>query len=99
MSTTQDYQPYVAGPFRWRLALRPLDLSDWIQIGDDYDHEMDAKADVLRDHHGTVVAVVDGIEEEAAEVLRHVADHLCATWPITCAPRGPSGSLVRAITS
>ena len=81
MSTVPDYQPYVAGPFRWRLALRPLDLSDWIQIGDDYDHEMDAKAVVLRDHHDTVVAVVDGIEEEAAEVLRHLADHLCATRP------------------
>ena len=81
MSTTQDYQPYMAGPFRWRLALRPLDLSDWIQIGDDYDHEMDAKAVVLHEHHETVVAVVDDIEEEAAEVLRHLVDHLCATRP------------------
>jgi hypothetical protein len=76
-----DYQPYVAGPFRWRLALRPLDLSDWIQIGDDYDHEMAAKTDVLRDHHDTVVATIDGIEPEAAEILEHLCDHLCATRP------------------
>lgn len=81
MSITPDYQPYIAGPFRWRLALRPLELSDWIQIGDDYDHEMDAKASVLRDHHRTAVAHIDGIEPEAAEVLRHLCDHLCDTWP------------------
>ena len=76
-----DYQPYVAGPFRWRLALRPLDLSDWIQIGDDYDHEMDAKREVLRDHHSTVVATIDGIEPECAEILSELAAHLCATRP------------------
>jgi hypothetical protein len=81
MTSTPDYQPYVAGPFRWRLALRPLDLSDWIQFGDDYDHEMDAKAAVLREHHDTVVAVLDDIEEEAAEVLRNLAEHLCVTRP------------------
>jgi hypothetical protein len=80
-TTTPDYQPYVAGPFRWRLAWRPLDLTDWIQIGDDYDHEMAAKTDVLRDHHDTVVATIDGIEPEAAEILEHLCDHLCATRP------------------
>ena len=80
-TTTPDYQPYVAGPFRWRLALRPLDLTDWIQIGDDYDHEMAAKTVVLRDHHDTVVATIDGIEPEAAEILEHLCDHLCATRP------------------
>lgn len=81
MIVAPDYQPYVAGPFRWRLALRPLDLADWIQIGDDYDHEMDAKDVVLRDHHDTVVAVIDGIEDEAAEVLRHLCEYLCVSRP------------------
>ena len=81
MTTAPDYQPYVAGSFRWRLALRPLDLTDWIQIGDDYDHEMAAKTVVLRDHHDTVVATIDGIEPEAAEILEHLCDHLCATRP------------------
>jgi hypothetical protein len=63
------------------LALRPLDLTDWIQIGDDYDHEMATKTVVLRDHHDTVVATIDGIEPEAAEILEHLCDHLCATRP------------------
>ena len=60
-----DYQPYVAGSFRWRLALRPLDLDDWIQIGHDYDHEMDRKSWVLDNHYDTAVAVLPGIEHEA----------------------------------
>lgn len=81
MNVAPDYQPYVAGPFRWRLALRPLDLSDWIQIGDDYDHEMDAKREVLREHHRTVVATIDGTEPEGAEVLGELAAHLCRTRP------------------
>jgi len=76
-----DYQPYVAGSFRWRLGLRPLDLSDWIQIGDDYDHEMDRKADVLRDNYDTVVRVLPGIEPESAEILEALVEQLCAQWP------------------
>jgi hypothetical protein len=35
----------------------------------------------LRDHHDTVVATIDGIEPEAAEILEHLCDHLCATRP------------------
>ncbi|MEY3053679.1 MAG: hypothetical protein RL550_202 [Actinomycetota bacterium] len=76
-----DYQPYVAGAFRWRLALRPLDLTDWIQIGDDYDHEMDAKNRVLRDHHSTVFAAIPGVEPESAEVLTTLVDHLVTQFP------------------
>jgi len=78
---TPDYQPYVAGTFRWRLALRPLDLDDWIQIGHDYDHEMDRKSWVLANHHDTAVAVIPGIEPEAAEVLHSIVDHLVSLWP------------------
>lgn len=76
-----DYQPYVAGAFRWRLALRPLELSDWIQIGDDYDHEMDAKARVLGEHYGTVFQALPGTEIEGAEVLLALVDHLVAHHP------------------
>lgn len=79
--TSPDYQPYVAGPFRWRLALRPLELSDWIQIGDDYDHEMDAKARVLGEHYDTVFQALPGTENEGAEVLVVLVDHLVEHHP------------------
>ena len=79
--TAPDYQPYVAGSFRWRLGLRPLELADWIQIGDDYDHEMDQKRRVLDRHPSTAVGVIDGIEPEAEEVLAAIVDHLVVHRP------------------
>ncbi len=79
--SSPDYQPYVAGAFRWRLALRPLELADWIQIGDDYDHEIDAKNRVLRSHPSTVFAVVPGVEPESVEVLTTLVDHLVEHFP------------------
>lgn len=79
--TTPDYQPYMGGAFRWRLALRPLELVDWIQIGDDYDHEMDAKSRVLRDFPSTVFAAIPESEIEGDEVLTTLVDHLVEHYP------------------
>lgn len=76
-----DYQPYVAGSFRWRLALRPLELADWIQIGDDYDHEMDQKARVLSAHNETVFRALPGTDAEGADVLVALVDHLVEHFP------------------
>jgi hypothetical protein len=63
------------------LALRPLDLADWIQIGDDYDHEMDLKAQVLDAHYHTVFHALPGTEGEGAEVLLAIVDHLVESFP------------------
>ena len=76
-----DYQPYVAGPFRWRLGLRPLDLDDWIQLGPDADGQLATKRAVLARHAGTAVAVLDGIEDEADEVLDALVTHLVGRAP------------------
>ena len=65
-----DYQPYQGGAFRWRLGLRALDLADWIQIGPAYERDMATKRDILARHPGTVLSFVQGIQEEASEVLR-----------------------------
>ena len=43
---TRPYAPWVGGPFMWRLGLRPLDLADWIELGDDYVAELATKATV-----------------------------------------------------
>ena len=76
-----DYQPYLAGPFRWRLGLRPLEIEDWIQIGPDYTHEMALKRDVLERFPSTVLCHLDDAEPEAREVLDDLVAHLCNTWP------------------
>ena len=81
MNIQADYQPYLAGAFRWRLALRPLDLAHWIEIGDDYDHEMDAKNSIFSKNFSTANAFQPNTEDEAAEVLINLVEHLVATWP------------------
>ena len=81
MNIQPDYQPYLAGAFRWRLALRPLDLAHWIEIGDDYDHEMDAKNSIFSKNFSTANAFQPNTEDEAAEVLINLVEHLVATWP------------------
>ena len=49
-----QYAPWVGGPFMWRLGLRPLDLADWIELGDDYVADLAVKATVRREHPDTV---------------------------------------------
>jgi len=76
-----DYQPYVAGQFRWRLALRPLEVDNWIEMGEHYEGDMALKKRVMAAHPKTVLATMPGIEPEAAEVLSTLSDHLCVRFP------------------
>lgn len=76
MATTLPYAPWMAGPFRWRLGLRPLDPAAWLEPGADHAVQLAAKAAVLADHHETAVVVADDVEAEAREVLEAVLDHL-----------------------
>jgi hypothetical protein len=80
-SAAPRYRPYQAGPFRWRLGLRPLDVADWIEIDDRYDLDLAEKARVLAQHGSTAFAAIDGIEHEAAEVLDTLVRHLRTRWP------------------
>ncbi len=71
--------PYVAGPFRWRLGLRPLDLDDWIRVDEGALTEWHHKLHVLERHRSTAMGWLPGVEPEASEirdvVLEHVARH------------------------
>jgi hypothetical protein len=81
MTSAPPYRPYVGGAFRWRLGLRPLDLADWIEFGDDADRQLADKARVCEQHHDTAFAVIDGIEPEAVEVLDALVGHLRRWFP------------------
>jgi dimethylamine monooxygenase subunit A len=81
MTSAPPYRPYVGGAFRWRLGLRPLDLADWIEFGDDADVQLAEKARVCAQHHDTAFAVIDGIEPEATEVFDALVDHLWQWCP------------------
>jgi dimethylamine monooxygenase subunit A len=78
---TIPYRPFVGGPFRWRLGLRPLDTADWIEIRADHEAQMAAKAAVLADHHDTAVVVADDVVPEADEVLEVLVSHLRERFP------------------
>lgn len=74
----------VDGGFRWRLGARPLDLHDWIELGDDADGPggwIAQKGDVMAEHAETAFAVLDGIEPECAEVGAALVAHLRSRWP------------------
>lgn len=71
----------MAGPFRWRLGLRPLDPDRWIEVLADHDDLLAAKTSVLAEHHATAVVVADDVEPEAAEVLAALVEHLGRCHP------------------
>jgi dimethylamine monooxygenase subunit A len=93
MTSAPPYRPYVGGSFRWRLGLRPLDLADWIEFGDDADIQLAEKERVCAEHHDTTFAVIDGIESEAAEVFDALVGHLRQWCPDRAAAVGslPAG--------
>lgn len=79
MASPPRYQPYLdvaPRPFRWRLGLRPLELADWIQIDQHHAADVARKHRLLTEHHDTVFAALDDVEDESAEVLDALVDHL-----------------------
>lgn len=79
-----DYAPYTdgpAGPFRWRLGLRPLDLDDWIEIGDNYAADLARKQEVRERHGDTVFVARPDALDACTEVLDALVEHLVARWP------------------
>lgn len=68
-----DHRPWTAGPFRWRLGLRPLDLDEWLPFDDaNHDREVELKARLLEAHRSTVFAALPEAEGACAEVLDEV---------------------------
>lgn len=85
MSTRPVYQPYSDGkpvPFRWRLGLRPLDLADWLQVTEHYDHETQLKHFYSDTQPATTLRFLDGIEDEGREVLTAIVAHLRELDPL-----------------
>lgn len=77
----RDYQPYVAGDFRWRLGLRPLESREWIEFDDAYDTDVERKQSVMSTYSTTVNASAPQTEQEGFEVLESLCAHLADVWP------------------
>ena len=75
------HQPFLDGPggavdFRWRLGLRPLNPDEWFDDGPDAAGWIAEKHRILADHYHTAFAVLDDIQDEAAEVSEAIVDYL-----------------------
>lgn len=76
------YRPFlerghvVDGEFRWRLGARPLDLSQWFEMGSDGCAWVDEKPRIMDEHGDVAFAVLDGVDAECAEVADAVANHV-----------------------
>lgn len=81
--------PYMVGPFRWRLGLRPLDLNDWLRLDDGALTEWSHKQQALEQHRDTVLAYLPDVEAEATEILDAVVEHLGRRHPHHVARCGP----------
>lgn len=84
----RDYQPYLAGAFRWRLGLRPLEIAEWIELDDRYEADVSRKQQLMQVHAGTVNAAMEGTVAEGAEVLEALSGHLVTRWPDRFERRG-----------
>jgi dimethylamine monooxygenase subunit A len=84
--------PYVAGSFRWRLGLRPLDLDDWLRVDEGALVEWQHKQHILDQHPQTAMAWLPHVEPEAQEVLDAVKDHLRRRAPDHLERCGPVDS-------
>ena len=62
--------------FRFRIGLRPVEVTDWLDVDARRGDELRAKARLVADRHGEVVAVTAGSEQPSAEVLHAVVADL-----------------------
>ncbi len=81
MSSAATYQPWVGGPFRWRLNLRPLDIADWFEFDEHSDAMLAEKGRLLDQHRATVERSMPHATAACEEVLAAVREHLVAHHP------------------
>jgi dimethylamine monooxygenase subunit A len=73
--------PYVDGPWRHRMHVRPLDADGWFLVGPTYDADMAERVRVLADHRAQVLVMLDGSEPAAAEMLDAILTDLARHHP------------------
>jgi dimethylamine monooxygenase subunit A len=70
------YVPVDGRGFKLAMGLRPLEVSRWIEVGDDAAAQRAEKARLLREHAGDVVAITPDAMGACAELFATLRDHL-----------------------
>jgi dimethylamine monooxygenase subunit A len=89
-----EYLPFVDGPFRWRLGLRPLDLHDWIEIDEHHAAELARRAELMAAHPSTVLVALDDAGPETTELRDLVVDHVLGRFPHVYGRPDPHGPII-----
>ena len=76
-----SYQPWVGGPFRWRLNLRPLDPANWFEFDERTDAMLAYKAELLGAERTTVHQSMPEADDACREVLEATRAHLAEHHP------------------
>jgi len=70
------YRPFHAGSDRLSMGLKALDPADWLEIGEDFDHQMTERRHLLEQQPLDVVAGLPGSEAGQDELLAILLQHL-----------------------
>jgi hypothetical protein len=88
ITATPPHLPFKDRPFRHHMGVLPLALEDWIQIDEHYAHDVALREQLVAREGTAVLDWLPGTEDEAAEALVLLADHLTTRFAERFTRRG-----------
>ena len=70
------YRPFFKSAARHSMGIKALDPADWIQLGEDFSHQMQVRRQLLDERRDDVLAALPGSEAAMDELSALVLDHL-----------------------
>lgn len=75
------YLPFADGQWHLTMGLKPLQLSDWIEIDESFANQLTLKTQLLSQRYSDVFACISGSENGQREVLDLLLAHLLQYFP------------------
>jgi len=75
------YLPFAEGDRTLHLALKPLNVEDWIELDDQFVPYLQRKTELLETNDTEVFASLSGTQTAQQEVLNLLIDHLLQQFP------------------
>lgn len=83
-----SYRPFLTGSDRLQMGISGLDVADWVEIDDQFDHQMAERRRLLDRQPEDVVDALPGSEPGQEELLAMLLQHLAAhgAWRYRISP-------------
>jgi dimethylamine monooxygenase subunit A len=75
------YLPFLGGQWRLAMSLKPLQLTDWIEIDAKFETELQLKEQLLAERYAEVFVSLPSSLPAQQEVLNLLVNHLCQYFP------------------